>query len=76
MGQCSTKAAVSLMMLGGSGCSSSGVTEMRPLPRFVVTMETLELLVRSEFSVASAASILLPSVSTNALASRGCSIAA
>ena len=63
-------------MLGGSGCSSSGVGEMRPLPRFVVTMETLGLLGKFKFNASSAASILRRSVSTNTLASRGCSMAA
>ena len=76
MGQRSTNEAVSLTMLGGSGCSSKGVREMRAFPRLVAAMTTLELLGKLTSSAASAPSTLPRSVSTNDLASRGCPMAA
>jgi hypothetical protein len=76
MGQRCTKAAVNFTMLGGSGCSSSGVKPIRPLPFFVVTIFTLVLVGRLASKAVSAASMLRRKFSTNTLAWRGCSRAA
>ena len=59
IGQRCTKAAVSATMLGGSGCSCSGVKPIRPFPFFVVTSLTLVLVRRLALIAASAVSIFV-----------------
>ena len=76
IGQRCTNAAVKAEMLGGSGCSSSGVRQIRPLPFFVVTIFTFGLAGKFASKAVSATSILRRNSSTNCLASRGCPRAA
>ena len=70
-GQRCTNAAVKAEMLGGSGCSSSGVRQIRLLPFFVVTIFTFGLAGKFASKLVSAISILRCNSSTNCRALSG-----